>query len=144
MVISHLQNFLRTPKSAKRTHTTNSGIHELPMGTKNAPVYDLKVVKPIVNTSKYSCFILFWCKKFVSQIQSLLFDSGLFETTPNVYECEELLISETQIFCFKKTISLAPPRAYETSLSQNSKPSKMSIFEANLLPNFSLKKNKFF
>ena len=74
--------------------------------------------------------------------QSLLFVSGVFETIPNVYECEEQPISETQIFYCNKTISLAPSPAYETSLRQNSKSSKMSILQANLLPNLSSKKKK--
>ena len=144
MLVSHLQNFLRTPQSAKRTHTASWGTHEPPMGTKNAPVGFLQIVDSIVNTSKNSCFTLFLSKKLMPPFQSLLFISDVLETIPNVYECEEQLISETQIFYFNKTISLAPSPAYETSLRQNSKPSKMSIFEANLLPNLSWKKNKFF
>ena len=114
------------------------------MGTKNAPVGFLQIVDSIVNTTKNRCLLLFWCKKLKPSFQSLLFVSGVLKTMRNVYECEELLILETQIFCFIKTISLAPSPAYETSLKQNSKPSKMSIFEANLLPNLSWKKNKFF
>ena len=144
MVVSNLQNFLRAPQSAKRTHTASWGTHEPPMGTKNAPVGFLQIVDSIVNTSKNSCFTLFLSKKLMPPFQSLLFVSDVIETIPSVYECEEQPISETQMFYFNKTISLAPSPAYETSLRQNSKSSKMSILQANLLPNLSSKKKQVF
>ena len=59
MVLSHLQNFLRTLQSAKQTNTANSRTHELPMGTKNGPVGFLQIVESIVNTTKNRCLLLF-------------------------------------------------------------------------------------